>query len=85
MVEGGVEVQTRQVLENLSEVLKEAGSGLDKVVKTTVYLQDMGDFATMNGVYAEFFTGTAPARATVAVRELPLSVVVEIDCIAIVE
>lgn len=84
LVVGGVDVQTRRVLTNLSAVLAEAGSSLDKVVKTTVYLKSMNDFKTMNEIYAEFFNDPAPARATVQVAKLPLDVAVEIDCIAIV-
>ncbi len=74
--------QTTQVLKNLSEVLKEAGSGLDKVIKTTVFLKDMGEFAEMNGVYASFFGDHKPARATVEVARLPKDVKVEIECVA---
>jgi len=75
--------QTKQVLKNLAEVLKAAHSGLDKVVKTTVYLKDMNDFAPMNEVYAAAFGSHKPARATVEVARLPKDVKVEIDCIAI--
>jgi 2-iminobutanoate/2-iminopropanoate deaminase len=74
--------QTAQVLTNLSEVLKAAGSGLEKVVKTTVFLSDMNDFAEMNKVYAKFFGDHKPARATVEVARLPKDVKVEIECIA---
>jgi len=74
--------QTRQVLKNLSEVLKGAGSGLNKVVKTTVFLKDMNDFVEMNEVYATFFGDHKPARATVEVARLPKDVKVEIECIA---
>ena len=84
MAPGGVDSQTRQVLTNLGAVLEEAGSSLDKVVKTTVFLQSMDDFAAMNEVYAEFFADPAPARATVEVAKLPLGVAVEIECVAIV-
>ncbi|MHC4290143.1 MAG: RidA family protein [Planctomycetota bacterium] len=73
--------QTAQVLTNLSEVLKAADSGLEKVVKTTVFLSDMNDFAEMNEVYAKFFGDHKPARATVEVARLPKDVKVEIDCI----
>ncbi|MHC5198503.1 MAG: RidA family protein [Planctomycetota bacterium] len=73
--------QTAQVLTNLSEVLKAADSGLEKVVKTTVFLSDMNDFAEMNKVYAKFFGDHKPARATVEVARLPKDVKVEIDCI----
>jgi len=74
--------QTKQVLKNLSAVLDAAGSGLGKVVKTTVFLADMGDFAAMNDVYAEFFSENKPARATVQAARLPRDARVEIDCIA---
>ena len=83
LVEGGVIEQTKQVLTNLSEVLKEAGSSLSKVVKTTVFLADMGDFAEINKIYADFFGNHKPARSTVAVKTLPLNVSVEIEAIAI--
>ncbi len=81
---GSVAAQTRQALANLSAVLGAAGSSLGKVVKTTVYLKNMGDFAEMNGVYAEVFGGHAPARATVEVARLPKDALVEIDAIALV-
>jgi 2-iminobutanoate/2-iminopropanoate deaminase len=83
LVEGGVEIQTRQVLTNLSEVLKEAGTSLSKVVKTTIFLADMGDFAEVNKIYAEFFGEHKPARSTVAVKTLPLNVSIEIEAIAV--
>jgi len=82
LVEGGVAEQTKQVLTNLSEVLKEAGSSLAKVVKTTVFLADMGDFAEINKIYADFFGEHKPARSTVAVKTLPLNVSIEIEAIA---
>lgn len=82
LIEGDVAAQTEQVLKNLSAVLAAAGSGLNKVVKTTVYLKDMNDFARMNEVYARFFTSEQPARATVEVCRLPKDVKVEIDAIA---
>ena len=77
--------QTEQVLGNLGAVLDAAGSSLARVVKTTVYLTDMDDFAAMNEVYAKHFPEPAPARATVAVRTLPMNVLVEIDAIALAE
>ena len=80
--EGGVEAQTRQSLTNLKSILEEAGSGLDKVVKTTVFLADMGDFAAMNEVYSQFFTEPFPARSAVAVKTVPKGALVEIECIA---
>jgi len=84
IVSDKVEEQTKQVLNNLSEVLKEAGSSLDKVVKTTIFLSSMDDFKAVNEVYGSFFTEHKPARSTVAVKTLPLNVKVEIDCIALV-
>lgn len=83
LVEGGVAAQTRQVLLNLQGVLNAAGSSLAQVVKTTVFLADMNDFATMNEVYAEFFGSAAPARSTVQVARLPRDVRVEIEAIAL--
>ncbi|HSK66841.1 MAG TPA: RidA family protein [Anaerolineales bacterium] len=84
LVEGGVEAQTRQVLANLSHVLESADSGLNFVIKTTVFLQSMGDFAAMNAVYAEFFPENPPARSTVQVAGLPKGALVEIECVALV-
>ncbi|MCO5170456.1 MAG: Rid family detoxifying hydrolase [Planctomycetes bacterium] len=81
--QGGVEAETRQVLTNLRAVLEAAGSSLGRVVKTTVFLRDMADFQAMNGVYAEFFPGAAPARATVAVAGLPRGVRVEVEAVAV--
>ena len=78
-----IEAQTRQVLQNLSEVLAAAGASLDDVLKTTVFLSDMEDFAKMNEIYAQYFKQNAPARSTVAVKTLPLDVKVEIECIAL--
>ena len=80
--EGGVEAQTRQSLTNIKSILEKAGSGMDKVVKTTVLLADMGDFAVMNGVYAEFFSEPFPARCAFAVKTLPKGALVEIECVA---
>ncbi|WP_457602854.1 RidA family protein [Nitratifractor sp.] len=82
LIEGDVAAQTRQVLHNLSAVLAAAGGSLNDVVKTTIFLADMEDFATVNDVYAEFFVTHRPARSTVAVKTLPKNVQVEIDCIA---
>ena len=76
--------QTEQVLLNLSEVLKAAGTGLEKVVKTTVFLKDMNNFVEMNEVYAKFFGDHKPARATVEVARLPKDVLVEIECTALI-
>ncbi len=83
LVEGGIEAQTRQVLTNLRHVLETADSGLNFVIKTTVFLQDMGDFAKMNAVYAEFFPENPPARSTVQVAALPKGALVEIECVAL--
>ena len=84
MVEGGVEAETRRALMNLKGILEAANSGLDKVVKTTVFLKDMGDFAKMNAIYGEFFTENPPARSAVQVAALPKNAFVEIEAIAIV-
>lgn len=81
VVAGGIEAQTEQVMKNLAAVLAEAGSGLEKAVKTTCFLADMNDFAAFNEVYARHFTGK-PARSCVAVRQLPKSVLVEVEVIA---
>ena len=82
IVEGSIEDQTRQVLKNLGAVLEAAGTSYDGVVKTTVFLQDMNDFAKMNAVYAEFFKAPNPARAAVQVARLPRDVKVEIEAVA---
>lgn len=79
---GGIEPETRQVLENLSHVLEAAGSSMSNVVKTTVFLTDMGNFAKMNAIYGEYFQKDFPARSTVQVSALPKGAVVEIECIA---
>jgi 2-iminobutanoate/2-iminopropanoate deaminase len=84
-VEGGIEAQTRQALKNLKAVLEAAGSSLENVVKTTVFLRDMDEFAAMNGVYAEFFTENFPARSAVQVARLPLDAAVEIEAVAVVK
>jgi len=84
VVEGGIREQTRQVLANLEAVVGAAGSGVGKIVKTTVYLKNMEDFAVMNEVYAEFFRGHKPARVTIQAARLPKDVMVEIDCIAMI-
>ena len=80
--EGGVKEQTRQSLTNVEAILKEAGLTMDNVVKTTVFLADMNDFADMNGVYAEFFAEPYPARSAVAVKTLPKGALVEIEVVA---
>ncbi|HJX92240.1 MAG TPA: RidA family protein [Pyrinomonadaceae bacterium] len=82
-VAGGVREQTEQVLKNLSAVLRAAGSGLEQVVKTTVFLADMKEFAAMNEVYSKFFAGEPPARATVAAAGLPRDARVEIEAVAL--
>jgi len=84
LVPGGIEAETRQVLTNLQAVLEASGSSLDLVLKTTVFLRDMNDFAQMNAVYAEFFTSDYPARSTVQVAALPKGAAVEIEVVAIV-
>ena len=80
--EGGIKGQTRQSLTNAQAILKEAGTDLFKVIKTTVFLSDMGNFAAMNEVYAEFFQQPYPARSAVAVKDLPKGALVEIECLA---
>ena len=80
--EGGVKEQTRQSLLNAKAILEAAGLGLGNVVKTTVFLASMADFAAMNEVYAQFFTAPFPARSAVAVKTLPKDALVEIECIA---
>jgi 2-iminobutanoate/2-iminopropanoate deaminase len=82
LIEGGIEAQTREVLKNLSAVLEAAGSGLSRVIKTTVFMQDLGEFAKMNAAYAEFFPEHKPARTTVGVAALPRGAAVEIECVA---
>jgi 2-iminobutanoate/2-iminopropanoate deaminase len=82
IVDGDIAAQTERVLENLKAVLESCGTSLAQVVKTTVYLQDMGEFARMNEVYARYFPENPPARATVEAARLPRDVRVEIDCIA---
>ena len=84
LVEGDVAVQTERVIENLKAVLEASGSSLAHVLKTGVFLKDMGDFPKMNEVYGRYFGESLPARATVEVARLPRDVRVEIDCIAIV-
>ncbi|HMW88855.1 MAG TPA: RidA family protein [Candidatus Obscuribacter sp.] len=82
LVEGDIKVQTRQVLTNLQNILKAAGTDFNNVLKTTVFLKDMAEFAQMNEVYAEFFPTHKPARATVQVARLPRDVSVEIEVVA---
>ncbi len=81
LAEGGIEAQTAQALDNVRAVLEASGSGLERVVKTTVFLTDMDDFAAMNEVYARYFWRYPPARSTVQVARLPLGAIVEIEAI----
>jgi 2-iminobutanoate/2-iminopropanoate deaminase len=83
LVEGGVEPQARRAMENLSAVLEAAGSGIDRIVKTTIFVTDLGDFAAVNAVYGSFFAADPPARSTVQVAGLPGGAVVEIEAIAL--
>jgi 2-iminobutanoate/2-iminopropanoate deaminase len=84
LVAGGIEEQTRRVWQNLAAVLEAAGSRLDRVVKTTVFMSDLGEFARMNAVYAEFFPAHPPARSTIQVAALPKGGKIEIECVALV-
>ncbi len=79
----GIEAQTKQVLENLKAVLKKGGSSMDKVIKTTVFIKDMNDFAKVNEIYGQYFTDVCPARSCVEVARLPKDMLVEIEAIAI--
>jgi 2-iminobutanoate/2-iminopropanoate deaminase len=83
MLENDITIQTHQVMKNLIEVLKAANSDLSKVVKTTIFLDSMDDFATVNEIYAQYFGDHKPVRSTVAVKTLPKNALVEIDCIAL--
>jgi 2-iminobutanoate/2-iminopropanoate deaminase len=85
VAEGGIEVQTHQVIRNLSAVLKAAGSGLNGVVKTTVFLSNLDDFAKFNQIYGEYFSEAKPARATVQAARLPKEVLVEVEAVAIAD
>lgn len=82
-VEGGIKEQTRQSLTNAQNILREAGTDLAHVVKTTVFLSDMDNFGAMNEVYAQFFSEPYPARSAVAVKTLPKGALVEVECIAV--
>jgi len=84
LVEGQIEEQTRQVLENIAAVLEAAGSGLDRVVKMTVFMTDLADFKRMNAVYAEFFPTDPPARSAFEVGALPLGAAIEMEAVALV-
>jgi len=83
VIDGDVAIQTDRVLKNLSAILQAAGSGLEKVVRSTVFLKNMGDFTAMNEVYGRYFSSMPPARSTVEVARLPKDVLVEIDVIAL--
>lgn len=85
LIEGDIQAQTRQALDNVKAVLEAAGSSLAQVVKVTVYLDDINDFAAMNEVYATYFTGEPPARSAFEVARLPLGAQIEIEAVAIVE
>lgn len=82
LISSGIEAETRRVMENLAAILEAAGTGFDKVVKTTIFLKDMANFAKVNEIYGSYFKPPFPARATVEVARLPKDVRVEIDCIA---
>jgi 2-iminobutanoate/2-iminopropanoate deaminase len=84
LVNGGIEAETQQVLNNLKAVLEAAGTNFERVVKTTIFLTDMGEFATVNGIYGQFFGQAPPARSTVQVAGLPLGARVEIEAVALV-
>jgi 2-iminobutanoate/2-iminopropanoate deaminase len=84
MIAGGITEQTTQVLKNLQAVLEAAGSSLKQVAKTTVFLQNMNDFAAMNEIYAQYFSESAPARSTIEVAKLPKGALVEIEAVALV-
>lgn len=85
LVEGGIEAQTRQSLNNIKAVLEAAGSTMDQIIKTTCFLQDMNDFAKMNEVYASFFQGDFPSRSAFQVGKLPKDALVEIEAIAYID
>ena len=85
MLEDDVVLQTKQVLQNLKAVLEEAGSSVNKVVKTTIFINSMDDFSVINKIYEDFFATHKPARATVAVKTLPKNALVEIDAIALLD
>ncbi|MDQ0203919.1 RidA family protein [Pectinatus haikarae] len=79
----GIEAQTKQVLDNLKAVLEEAGSSMDKVIKTTVFIKNMNDFSKVNEIYGQYFTGTCPARSCVEVARLPKDMLIEIETVAL--
>jgi 2-iminobutanoate/2-iminopropanoate deaminase len=82
IVEGGIETQTKRVLQNLEAILKEAKTSKEKVIKTTLFLKNMNDFAIVNQIYGDFFANHKPARSTVEVARLPKDLLIEIECIA---
>jgi 2-iminobutanoate/2-iminopropanoate deaminase len=84
LIEGGIEAQTRQIMQNMAAVLEAAGSSLAQVVKTTIFVTNLADFAVINKIYGSFFAGDPPARSTVQVAALPLGAQVEIEAMAIV-
>ncbi len=84
LIEGGIEAQTRQVMQNLQNVLEAAGSSLNQIVKTTIFVTDIKDFSFVNAVYGDFFQENPPARSTVQVAALPLGVNIEIEAVAVV-
>ena len=83
LIEGGIEEQTRQVMQNLAHILEAAGSSLAHIVKTTIFVTNLADFATVNKVYGSFFVGDPPARSTVQVAALPVGANIEIEAVAI--
>jgi 2-iminobutanoate/2-iminopropanoate deaminase len=85
LVQGGIEAQTRQALSNLQAILEAAGTSMANVLKTTIFMQDLADFAAMNQVYAGFFSGDPPARSTTQAAALPLGALIEIDVVAAIE
>ena len=85
LVEGGIEAQARQVLENIKNLLESVGASMENVVKSTVLLHSMQDFQAINAIYATYFTSNPPARSTFGGLELPLGALVEIECIAVLE
>lgn len=82
IIEGGIELQTHMVLKNISKLLDGAGLQLSDIIKTTIFIKDMNDFAKVNSVYSEYFTSDYPARSTVEVSRLPKDALIEIECIA---
>lgn len=85
MVDGGIEAQTRRVLDNVKGVVEAAGSSMERVVKMTVFMVDLGDFAAMNSVYSEYFQSDPPARSAVQVSALPLGASIEMECVALID